>query len=350
MSTFAERLLQWWDTHGRKDLPWQTDKTPYRVWLSEIMLQQTQVATAIPYYQRFVAHLPNVAALAHAELDTVLHLWTGLGYYARARNLHRAARIIMQERGGELPRQVDALIALPGIGRSTAHAIATIALGQRAAILDGNVKRVLTRWRGIDGWPGAPAIESCLWQLADELTPRLRADDYTQAIMDLGATLCTRSKPKCAHCPVNAECGARLQGRTGEIPARRVRKVLPLRTTRMLIIENAEGAYLLEHRPPTGLWGGLWSFPEVPTEHALEEHLTQLGARGEHVAQQVELPVLTHGFTHFRLAITPTLLRLRSPPQQLMEPQRYLWYKPGAQRIGLTRPVTRLLESVQLIE
>ena len=316
------------------------------MWLSEIMLQQTQVVTVIPYFQRFTAQLPDVRTLARADLDTVLHLWTGLGYYARARNLHRAAQLLMREHDGELPRDIDALMALPGIGRSTAHAIATIALGQRAAILDGNVKRVLTRWRAIDGWPAAPAVDRALWQLADELTPSARANDYTQAIMDLGATLCTRSRPQCGRCPVAADCQARQQARTAALPARKPRKVSPLRTTRMIIIVAADGAILLEHRPLTGLWGGLWSFPQLSMEQPPMDCLATIGCTADAVTEQVDLALLTHAFTHFRLQIQPTLLRLNNIVPRLMEPQRHVWYKPGQQRIGLTRPVTRLLQTL----
>ena len=346
MMTFADRLLHWWDSDGRKDLPWQVDKTPYRVWLSEVMLQQTQVSTVIPYFHRFVQQLPDVPTLAHADLDAVLHLWTGLGYYARARNLHRAAQLLMRDHHGQLPHDIQSLIALPGIGRSTAHAIATLALGQRAAILDGNVKRVLTRWQAIDAWPGQPAIERALWQLADELTPHARAADYTQAIMDLGATCCTRRRPQCVRCPVTEDCRARQQARTGALPARKPRRALPERTTRMLIIENADGAFLLEHRPPTGLWGGLWSFPEGASADAVVDSLRQLGFAADDAISQRDLPELTHTFTHFRLRISPTRLRVDSTPLRLMEPSRFVWYKPGTQQIGLSRPVTRLLDAL----
>ena len=350
MTSFAARLLRWWDQHGRKDLPWQLNKTPYRVWLSEIMLQQTQVATAIPYFERFTTHLPDVRALARADLDTVLHLWTGLGYYARGRNLHRAAQLIVTEHGGELPHDIAALTALPGIGRSTAHAIATIAMGQRAPILDGNVRRVLSRWRAIEGWPGVPAVERSLWQLAGELLPATRADDYTQAIMDLGATLCTRSRPDCGRCPVASDCFARQQSRTTTLPARKPKPALPVRTTRMLIIVAPDNTIFLEHRPATGLWGGLWSFPEQPLADAATDCLATIGVPVDAVAAIVDLPVRTHTFTHFRLQIQPTLLQLSRVTDMLMEPHRHVWYKPGRQRIGLSGPVLPLLRALHLNE
>ena len=242
---FHRRLLHWFRHHGRHDLPWQSPRDAYRVWVSEIMLQQTQVATVIPYFERFMARFPDLASLASADLDQVLHLWTGLGYYARARNLHRAAGVIVAEHGGRFPTDFEAVLALPGIGRSTAGAILAQACDQRHAILDGNVRRVLARHRAIEGWPGQKAVENTLWALAEELTPAEDVADYTQAIMDLGATVCTRSQPRCAACPLAEDCQARAAGRQADFPGRRPRKALPERHTRMLLLRDAEGQVLL---------------------------------------------------------------------------------------------------------
>ena len=266
MRPFAERLLAWFADHGRHDLPWQRDPSPYGVWVSEIMLQQTQVATVIPYYERFMARFPDLAALAEAPLDEVLAHWSGLGYYARARNLHRAARQAMAEHGGRLPETIDALQALPGIGRSTAGAILSLALGQRHPILDGNVKRVLARHAAVAGWPGKAAVQRTLWELAEARTPRRRVADYNQAMMDLGATLCTRARPACERCPVAADCRAREQGLQTDYPGPRPRRELPERQVQMLLVRDPQGRVLLERRPPQGVWGGLWCLPELATE------------------------------------------------------------------------------------
>ena len=261
---FQSRLLGWFDRHGRKTLPWQHDKTPYRVWVSEIMLQQTQVATVIPYFERFMARFPSVAYLADAKQDEVLHLWTGLGYYARARNLHSAAQVVMAEHGGEFPVQsLDAMAALPGIGLSTAGAIISISTGRRAVILDGNVKRVLTRLHGVQGWPGRTAVHRELWRLAERYTPSERLPDYSQAMMDLGATLCTRSKPGCLICPFADVCIAHARGEEWRFPEAKPKKTLPERHTRMLLLCGDDGHVLLEQRPPSGLWGRAVVFPAV---------------------------------------------------------------------------------------
>ncbi|MBD3609161.1 MAG: A/G-specific adenine glycosylase, partial [Gammaproteobacteria bacterium] len=262
---FAERLLVWFDQHGRKELPWKSSD-PYRVWISEIMLQQTQVTTVIPYFERFITRFPDIATLAMAKQDEVLHLWTGLGYYARARNLHKAAQIIQQQYQGRFPEDFDQVIALPGIGRSTAGAILAQAMEQRHAILDGNVKRLLSRLYVIEGWPGEKQTENKLWQLAEELTPRQRIADYTQAVMDIGATLCKRSKPDCDHCPFHNHCQARRQGRQAELPHRKPKKDKPVKRCHMLILQDAQGHVLLQQRPPSGIWGGLWSLPECPED------------------------------------------------------------------------------------
>ena len=263
MNTFADALLRWFDRDGRHDLPWQHPRTPYRTWVAEIMLQQTQVQTVIPYYARFLEALPTLPALAAADADRVLALWSGLGYYARARNLHRAAQVCVAEHGGELPVDFDALAALPGIGRSTAGAILAQAHGARFAILDGNVKRTLARVHGIDGWPGSSAVEKRLWAIAEASLPDARLADYTQAIMDFGATLCTRHDPGCLLCPLQDGCVARREGRVDQLPQARPGKPLPERRTLMLLLRDDAGQVLLARRPPTGVWAGLWSLPET---------------------------------------------------------------------------------------
>ena len=262
LSPFSDRLLAWFDDHGRKDLPWQHDITPYHVWLSEIMLQQTQVSTVIDYYNRFIKRYDNVQALAAADLDDVLALWTGLGYYARARNLYKATQIIVERHQGQLPSTIDELMALPGIGRSTAGAIMALGYHQRHAILDGNVKRVLTRYAAISGWPGKKDIEQKLWQLAEQLLPTHRVGSYIQAQMDLGATICTRSKPLCSQCPLITDCKAYLSGNPTQYPSSKPKKAIPQRQTYWLIVRTESGLILLEQRPNKGIWGGLWSFPE----------------------------------------------------------------------------------------
>ena len=308
---FATRLLAWFDQHGRHDLPWQHPRSDYRVWVSEIMLQQTQVATVIAYFDRFVAAFPDLGALAAAPLDAVLAHWAGLGYYSRARNLHRAAQICMEQHGGMLPRDALALCALPGIGRSTAAAILAQAHGERVAILDGNVKRVLSRHAGIAGYPGLPAVERQLWHEAEARLPDARLSssrmpDYTQALMDLGASLCARNRPRCADCPVQADCVALREDRTAALPERKPRRAVPEKSVRMLIAVDDHGRVLLRRRPPTGIWGGLWSLPElapmrdvqVPEDGDANLHIDGLSLGALHA-----LPVLQHRFTHFLLHI-----------------------------------------------
>ena len=268
---FSESLLDWFDEHGRKNLPWQKPITPYRVWLSEVMLQQTQVDTVIPYFEKFVNTYPDVASLAAAPIDHVLHLWTGLGYYARARNLHKCAITVCENYEGQFPSDQNELATLPGIGRSTAAAIASIAFEQPTAILDGNVKRVLTRHRAIEGWPGNKKIESQLWEIAEDYMPQTRCRDYTQAIMDLGATLCTRSKPQCLLCPVNHDCIAKQNGNPTDYPSKKPKKAQPVKDTHMLIARH-HNDILLEQRPASGIWGGLWSFKEFENRDLLESH------------------------------------------------------------------------------
>lgn len=342
---FAARLLDWYERAGRHDLPWQQPRSAYRVWVSEVMLQQTQVAAVIPYFNRFMQLFPDIAALATASEDEVMSAWAGLGYYSRARNLHRAARLICDQHAGDFPRDFEQVQALPGIGRSTAGAILAQAFGQRHAILDGNVKRVLCRHEGIEGWPGSPATERQLWQLADAFTPGLRVADYSQAIMDLGATLCRRSKPACGQCPVNGDCHAHAAGRTAALPTPRPKKERPLRSVRMLLLERGPEEILLVRRPPTGIWGGLWSLPEVPAdENAGDYCRRQLGME---VTDLKEVTGLRHGFTHFELDIHPLRGRAVEAPA-VMDDGGRLWYKPAAPpdsgMPGMPAPIARLLQ------
>jgi A/G-specific adenine glycosylase len=340
----APRLLAWFDAHGRHDLPWQRERTPYSVWVSEIMLQQTQVGTVIAYYERFMARFPNVAALAAAELDAVLGAWSGLGYYARARNLWRAARIIIAEHAGEMPQDFDALHALPGIGRSTAGAILAQALGARWPILDGNVKRVLARYHAVAGWPGAPHVERELWVHAEAHTPHARVADYTQAIMDLGATLCTRARPACTLCPLSEDCAAARAGAQARYPAPRPKRERPQREVAVLVVQDPDGRVLLERRPVEGIWGGLYSLPELPPEDSAEAWCERaLGAR---VAVQRMLATIEHAFTHFDLDLTPQLLTLAASPAAVMDRPDWLWYKPGTMlTVGVPAPVAALLKT-----
>lgn len=343
--SFQTRLFDWFDRYGRKTLPWQYDKTPYRVWVSEIMLQQTQVATVIPYYERFMARFPRLEDLASADQDDVLHLWTGLGYYARARNLHRAAQVVMHDYGGEFPvHSLEAMAGLPGIGRSTAGAIISISTGKRAVILDGNVKRVLARLHAVEGWPGKTPVERELWRLAEHYTPDHRVGDYSQAMMDLGATLCTRSKPSCLLCPFSDVCVAHKRGEEKRFPEAKPKKSLPERSTIMLLLSDPQGQVLLEQRPSQGIWGGLWCFPQfddaASLQHWLDEHAPD--ARRESPWMS-----FTHTFSHFRLHILPQPVKLRHSMHSVTEPGR-LWYNPHTPvSIGLAAPVKSLLDTLQ---
>ena len=339
---FARGVLAWFDAHGRKDLPWQRDATPYRVWVSEVMLQQTQVATVIPYFERFVARFPDPLTLANAPLDEVLHLWSGLGYYTRARHLHRAAQVVLDEHGGHLPEAIDAVRELPGVGRSTAGAILSLSQGQSHPILDGNVKRVLTRAFAIPGWPGAAPVQRKLWDLAELLTPPTRAGAYNQAMMDLGAAVCPRARPACGSCPLGGLCQARALGRPQEYPAPRPRKALPLRRQRMLMLCDAAGAVLLQRRPPTGVWGGLWVLPEIPEgENPAIWCSDCLGV----AAELVEIwPPRRHSFSHFRLEITPVEMRAETVGDAVADAPDRIWFDQVRDTgIGLAAPVARLL-------
>lgn len=339
---FADRLLAWYRRAGRRDLPWQRDPTAYRVWISEIMLQQTRVGTVIPYYERFMERFPDVRALGAAALDEVLHLWSGLGYYARGRNLHRAARLVCERHGGCFPTDFDAVAALPGVGPSTAGAILALSAGQRHAILDGNVKRVLARRFAVPGWPGTGAVARRLWSLAERCTPYRDVAAYTQAIMDLGATVCTRTRPACAQCPVAGDCDAYRLGQVDRFPAPRPRRELPERHARMLILTDPAGDVLLLRRPPTGIWGGLWGFPELPEgERAGPWCRRRLGLA---IDTPREGPAFTHTFTHFRLRITPLYACAQRDTDGAVEEGGALWYNtrkppPG----GFAAPVRRLL-------
>ena len=340
---FNGAVLAWYDQHGRKDLPWQQGVTPYRVWVSEIMLQQTQVSTVLGYFDRFMAALPTVSDLAEAPEDEVLHLWTGLGYYTRARNLQKTAQIIMREHGGEFPRSVEALTALPGIGRSTAGAIASLSMGLRAPILDGNVKRVLARFVAQEGYPGEPKVAKQLWEVAERFTPSARVGHYTQAMMDLGATLCTRSKPSCLLCPVSSGCQANLLGLQSRYPMPKPRKELPQKHTLMAALVDDQQQVLLYRRPSSGLWGGLWSLPEL-------EHLEQLPALASELGVQAQTPRslsgLTHTFSHFQLHIEPYLVPTRTQAPRVAEGD-WLWYNLATPpRLGLAAPVKTLLKRV----
>ena len=295
---FQNRVLAWYDAHGRKDLPWQIGRDPYRVWVSEIMLQQTQVATVIPYFQRFIARFPSVAHLAAADLDEVIGLWAGLGYYARARNLHRAARIILERHEAAFPNTLAELEALPGIGRSTAGAILSLGLGQRAAILDGNVKRVLCRFAGVEGWPAEPAVNRRLWDLSESLTPAERVAEYNQAMMDLGAMVCTRTRPACTACPLTACCQARQMERTDSLPTPRPRREMPVRQCFFLLLCDPAGRVWLETRPPAGIWGGLKCLPEFPSWEAL---MAWCLSRRINPDGMMPLPRRRHTFSHYHL-------------------------------------------------
>lgn len=344
--SFGARVLAWAAVSGRHDLPWQRDRSAYRVWVSEVMLQQTQVATVVPYFERFVARFPDVGALADAPLDAVLHHWSGLGYYARARNLHRAACLVRERHGGRMPRDLEALVELPGIGRSTAGAILALAHDERHPILDGNVKRVLARWGAIEGFPGEPRVANALWALSEAVTPKQQAAGYAQAIMDLGATLCTRTKPGCERCPVAADCEARRQDRVRDFPAARPARVRPQREVVWLVVRRKESV-LLEQRPASGIWGGLWGFPEFADRTGAERALGDLAVSGA-ASRRVEVaPTITHAFSHFDLAITPLVVELERDSVRVMEGPAQTWYNSRApEELGLAAPVATLLRSL----
>ena len=344
--TFSNSVLAWFDEHGRMGLPWQQNRTAYRIWVSEIMLQQTQVATVIPYYLRFLQHFPSVQSLAAAPLDELLHLWTGLGYYARARNLHKTAGIVAGQWGGEFPRELEAMLSLPGIGRSTAGAILALAYDARHPILDGNVKRVLARYAAISGWPGEAAVAKQLWALAEAYTPWYRVADYTQAMMDLGATVCLRSKPRCGQCPVQNACRARQTDSWQDYPGKKTAKTLPVQAKTFLLLTDAQGRVLLEKRPPTGIWGGLWSFPEFAAADDIPSWCRHELALDIH--DPVPWQGFRHTFSHFHLDIQPVRAQAKDPQARVMEPGRFIWYKADQEwRQGVSAPVARLLQDIR---
>lgn len=342
---FAARLLAWFDRHGRKDLPWQRDPTPYRVWISEIMLQQTQVVRVIPYFERFMARFPDLAALALAPQDEVLQQWSGLGYYARARNLQQAAQQVLERHAGRFPQDLEQVQALPGVGRSTAGAILSLACGQRHPILDGNVKRVLARAFTVPGWPGLSAVQRRLWELAEALTPQHAVAPYNQALMDLGAGVCTPNQPRCDLCPLASLCLAYQQGTQASYPAPRPRRSRPVRTTHLLLVRAPNGELLLERRPPTGIWGGLWSLPECGDAAAIASWCQdRLGLQPLSCEFH---PVRRHTFSHFHLDYTPVLIRVPGPQDQIAEAERAYWHHPAHPPPGgLAAPVAQLIDEL----
>ena len=354
-ASFAPRVLAWFAEYGRKDLPWQQYHDPYPTWLSEVMLQQTQVATVIPYFTTFMAKFPTVTALADAHIDEVLHLWTGLGYYARGRNLHKTAQIIRDEYQGRFPTEFEQVLALPGVGRSTAGAILSLSLDQPHAILDGNVKRVLSRWAAIEGWYGIKAVENTLWTLATELTPAQQVADYNQVMMDLGATVCTRSRPDCNICPLNSDCRALAIGTPTAFPTSKPKKTIPVKTVQMLLLKQGDSVYL-QQRPPTGIWGGLWCFPERDNDSSLAEQLARYGISEYN---SCSLPGFRHTFSHFHLDIEPLLIiiktpataQIMAPASKILDKRDGLWYnieQPAT--VGLAAATKKILTSPALRE
>ncbi|MGE3920155.1 MAG: A/G-specific adenine glycosylase [Gammaproteobacteria bacterium] len=346
---FAKSLLSWYDQNGRSSLPWRQNITPYRVWLSEIMLQQTQVKTVLPYFERFISKYPSIASLSQANLDEILHLWAGLGYYTRARNLYKTAQIIQKDHKGQFPSTVHELMTLPGIGRSTAGAIAAIAFGKHASILDGNVKRILCRLHEIPSWPGELSTTKKLWELAENYTPKERTNDYTQAIMDLGATLCTQTKPKCVVCPIRKHCMAFTNDTTSEYPVKKAKKSLPIKQTQMLLIMNDRKQILLLKRPTSGIWGGLWSLPECEIDLKATTWCDEkLGLK---VKEHSKLSVFKHTFTHFQLIIHPVLLNMSKKHHALpkiMEIADFTWFDPKTDaKLGLPTPVKKILDNIE---
>lgn len=342
-SQFSAQVLEWYDKYGRKTLPWQIEKTPYKVWLSEVMLQQTQVVTVIPYFERFMARFPTVTDLARAPIDEVLHLWTGLGYYARARNLHKAAQQVAEQHGGVFPDTFEEVAALPGVGRSTAGAVLSLALGKHFPILDGNVKRVLARCYAVDGWPGRKEVEKRLWEISENVTPAKGVAQFNQAMMDLGATVCTRSKPKCTLCPLNAGCIAYANESWAQYPGKKPKQTLPERTGFLLLMQHGETVYLAR-RPPTGLWGGLYCFPQFSDEAALRDWLAQRQIQADTLT---ELNGFRHTFSHFHLDIVPMWLPMSSFTS-CMDEGTGLWYNLAQPpSVGLAAPVERLLQQLR---
>lgn len=338
---FSKDLINWYHRHGRFALPWQHQKSAYRVWVSEIMLQQTQVATVIPYYQRFMRSFANVKQLAVASQDQVLSHWSGLGYYARARNLHKTAQLIHDQYRGRFPRTLEALQALPGIGRSTAGAILSFAYNMPTTICDGNVKRVLARVFAIDEPKQSSAATHLFWELATQLTPLQDTAFYNQAIMDVGATVCTRSKPACEQCPFKRYCQAHRDGNETTYPVSAKKKSNPTKSIHMLLLENTAGAILLEKRPQTGIWGGLWSVPECAVDANIEQLCTE--QFGLNVREHTTLKALSHKFSHYNLNIIPLKIKVHSLNDKLTNHMHYHWHHPGAKLPG---GIPRILQKV----
>lgn len=347
-NSVSKKLLSWFDKHGRKNLPWQQNKTPYRVWISEIMLQQTQVATVIPYYQKFMASFPDIITLANADEDEVLNHWSGLGYYARARNLHKTAKIVRDEYNGDFPAEFDSVLALPGIGRSTAGAVLSLSLGQHHVILDGNVKRVMARLHCIEGWYGHLKVQNELWGVASLHTPEKRVADYNQAIMDLGATLCVRGKNvQCNSCPLHEDCSAYQTNQVSTFPYSKPKKTIPVRKTQMLMICNENNDVYIEKRPPAGIWGGLWSLPQLDEDENLEQWCkTNISHEISDLSSWDEV---RHTFSHFHLDITPVLVKVKNHKNIVMEEKATVWYKLGQnQDRGYATPVMKLLQKLEI--
>lgn len=339
---FSRQVLDWYDKYGRKTLPWQIEKTPYKVWLSEVMLQQTQVATVIPYFTRFMARFPGVTDLANAPLDEVLHLWTGLGYYARARNLHKAAKRVAEQHGGVFPQTFDDVAALPGVGRSTAGAILSLSLGQHFPILDGNVKRVLARCYAVEGWPGKKEVEKKLWSLSEAVTPAKGVERFNQAMMDLGAMVCTRSRPKCEICPLQLGCVAYATQSWARYPGKKPKQVLPEKVGYFLLMQQGDTVRLTQ-RPPVGLWGGLFCFPQFDSEQSLRDWLAKRNIKADTLTQ---LNAFRHTFSHFHLDIVPMWLSVSSQAS-CVEEESALWYNLAQPpSVGLAAPVERLLQQL----
>lgn len=346
-SQFSKPLLDWYDLHGRKDLPWQLPRHPYRVWLSEIMLQQTQVQTVIPYFNRFIDRFPEINDLALADEDEVLSLWSGLGYYSRARNILKTAQIINKQYQGSMPRDLEILMQLPGIGPSTAAAIISQAFNEPAAILDGNVKRVLSRFFLIAGWPEQSQVKKKLWDLANRCMPKQRCADYTQAIMDLGATCCTSRKPNCSNCPINSQCQAYLNEEQHLYPTKKIKKPIPVHAQQFLVLYNDQGLIYLEKRPPTGIWGGLWCLPgldihDCPLSH-IEHHYALTGEEPE------EIITFKHRFSHFHLQINAISIKTHTLTNKIAD-LKGLWFpKEKMTSIGLAKPTSFILSHLNKI-
>lgn len=338
---FADQVVDWYHLYGRKTLPWQIAKTPYKVWVSEIMLQQTQVITVIPYFERFMASFPTVESLAEADEDKVLHHWTGLGYYARARNLHKAAKIIVEKYQGKFPTNIDEVIALPGIGRSTAGAILSLSLGQHHPILDGNVKRVLARFFMVSGWYGEKKVENLLWQLSDQVTPKGNVVEFNQAMMDLGASLCSRTKFDCDPCPLIDKCGAYKANKVKEFPNPKPKKTNPTKFCLMAIVKS-KNEVLMEKRPSSGIWGGLFGFFEFTNEAELDNWMTSLNLKGE----KTLLPEFKHVFSHFNLMITPVVINVETMPMQVAEKEVLAFNLFDQQQVGLATPTKKIIKTL----